>query len=208
MGLDIYCNKLVKTAKTPEAKEYFIRCVFDTVTKRYTDWDFPKWTQEYKRLSTETVYDWGKYRDKTGFNIDENYLFSEEWSEQGHFWQFYSKDSEELFDKLKHGNFKNAAEYRKALNDIIITIKDEDVPRTKIKVNHIYYKEVGYQRKGLNNQFYKDFDNGKIGEYVWTLAELERYKNEYCDTEQQKKNFQTNIIDNFKEGKCFVEFNW
>ena len=140
MGLYIRCCKLMKSARTLEDKRDRIECVFDTDTKRYTDWDFPEWARAYKRTVTETV--------------------------------------------------------------------DAYIPNWKITINCIYLKQVGCQRNGLNDAFYADSEDGKIGDYVWTLADLERCKNEYCDTEQQKRNFQTNIIDKFKEGKCVVMFSW
>ena len=99
-------------------------------------------------------------------------------------------------------------EYKQALNELVITINAKDVPLKKVVTKCIYYKEVGYQRKGLNSKFYEDFDNGKIEDLVWTLAELERYKKDYCDTDEDKQCFQENIINKFVEGKCVVEFSW
>ena len=208
MGLDIYCNKLVKTAKTPYDKEHRIRCIFDVETKRYVDWDFPEWARAYKKSVTEKWYDWNKYKEQTGIDIDQYNIFSQEYSANGNFLQIYPKDKEEQLNEIHKNLTTRGEELRKLLDEIIVTINLKDVPLVKVKTNCIYYKEVGYQRKGLNNQFYKDYEDGKIGYYVWTLAELERYKKDYCDTEEAKQNFQTNIIDNFKEGKCVVEFSW
>lgn len=67
-----------------------------------------------------------------------------------------------------------------------------------------------------------DIDN-KIGYFVWTKQELERYKKEYCDEPyeyiypngeksgdiiNEKEMFQHNIIDKFIEGECCVCFSW
>ena len=106
---------------------------------------------------------------------------------------------------------------------MIIKIDLKKVPTYEKKIKVLYYDEVGYQRKGLNAKFYDDYENGKIGYFVWTKAELERYKQEYCDEPHEyiypngtksgdmvypKENFQRNIINNFTEGEDCVIFDW
>ena len=72
----------------------------------------------------------------------------------------------------------------------------------------LYTEEVGYQRKGLNGKFYDDYEEGKIGYYVWDKKELERYKQDYCDSDEAKDNFQHNIIDKFVDGEYVARFSW
>lgn len=108
-------------------------------------------------------------------------------------------------------------------NAVKIRLNEEDIPRFEKEVNVLYGEEVGYQRKGLNGNFYDDSDDGKIGYFVFTKAELERYKDEYCDEPHEyvysngektgimmypKDDFQKNIIDPFVEGEMFVTFDW
>lgn len=71
----------------------------------------------------------------------------------------------------------------------------------------LYYEEIGYQRKGLNDKFYEDYRNGKISYWVWTKAELERYLQEYVEPDM-KEHFQEYIINPFVEGFCGVSFDW
>ena len=69
----------------------------------------------------------------------------------------------------------------------------------------VVYKHL---EKGCNGNFYADYDADKIGYFVWSKSELERYKEDYCDTEETKEYFQHNIIDKFEEGKDCVTFDW
>lgn len=207
MGLDIYCNRLVKT---PHCREYRFRLLDED--GNYDNSAFPEWTKRYEKNVTEKWYDWGKYKEQTGVDIERYNIFCEEYGENGHIWQMYPKDKEpeyeQLHKRLHNGEFASGDEYKQALNELVITINAKDVPLKKVVTKCIYYKEVGYQRKGLNSKFYEDFDNGKIEDLVWTLAELERYKKDYCDTDEDKQCFQENIINKFVEGKCVVEFSW
>ena len=97
------------------------------------------------------------------------------------------------------------------LHATIFRVFEESIP-THTKRNTVaYWIAEGYQRKGLNGQFYQDYRDGKIGYYVYTLDELKRYKEEYCTTEDDfdyKEHFQKQIIDKFVEGECVVSFDW
>ena len=104
-----------------------------------------------------------------------------------------------------------------------IKIDLEKVPLKEKSIKVLPIEEVGYQRKGLNGKFYDDYEAGKIGYFVWTKAELERYKEEYCDEPYEyvypngeksgdmiypKLDFQRHIIDHFTEGEDCVTFDW
>ena len=62
--------------------------------------------------------------------------------------------------------------------------------------------ELLFNEKGID---WNDYEDGKIGYYVWTKEELERYKKEYA---VEPYEFQRNIIDNFTEGEDVVTFDW
>ena len=112
----------------------------------------------------------------------------------------------------------------KFLNDIVmVKLNTKNIPTFDKEEDVLYGTEVSYQRKGFNNKFYDDYDKGRIGYFVFTKAELERYKDEYCDEPYEyvypngeksgemiypKDNFQKNIIDHFVEGEMFVTFDW
>jgi hypothetical protein len=78
------------------------------------------------------------------------------------------------------------------------------------KENVIYFKEIGYQRKGMNSMFYKDFENGKP--YLDIEAVKKAYKYLQADhinsLEELRQNFQENFIDNFIEGESVFYASW
>lgn len=76
------------------------------------------------------------------------------------------------------------------------------------QVSVIYYGEtIGYQRKGMNSQFYKDYDAGKLNYFVLDKATLEMYRDTYVE-DGMKEHFQENIIDPFIEGETVAIFSW
>jgi len=76
------------------------------------------------------------------------------------------------------------------------------------QVSVVYYdEEVGYQRKGMNSQFYKDYDAGKLNYFVLDKATLEMYRDTYVD-DCLKEHFQENIINPFVEGETVAIFSW
>ncbi len=94
------------------------------------------------------------------------------------------------------------------IEDSLSIYLDIDNVPTYNKVHQCYFwREVGYQRKGFNSKFYEDYTNGKIGYFVYSLEELKRYKEDYCE-DDMKENFQKRVIDNFVEGECVVSFDW
>lgn len=97
------------------------------------------------------------------------------------------------------------------LHKTVFRVFGESIPTYTKRNTVVYWTKEGYQRKGLNGQFYQDYRDGKIGYFVYTLDELKRYKEEYCTAEEDfdyKEHFQKQIIDKFVEGECVVSFNW
>lgn len=116
-------------------------------------------------------------------------------------------------DKLKILNKNNHG--KNSIGDLFIFLDeivsreffDDDIPTYKQTDKGIYTKETcGYQRRGLNQEFYKSF---KIDDYfVYKLSELEMIRDKYTDDKESAENFQRNIIDNFTEGEDVVTFDW
>ena len=166
----------------------------NTTTNRNKDYlflhqSFPKWARDLSTVRIDSVIDYERYYNET--NIDLLNL------KQTRFYIDNNKDA--------HGIYK--------FKDEEIDINLKDLPRKNIHRDVVYYKEVGFQRKGLNHKFYEDCNKKLIKyPYIWTLKELYEFKDEYCDeirvidgiTHYAKKDFQKNIIDNFEEGKCVV----
>lgn len=217
MGLDITVRRI---CKKEEAEEYnYFRLVDDNGNYKN---DFPTWTKEFETSEAEECYDWQKYKEETGVDIDKCQWIGESYSKDGCFLEVYPKGT-----KLPEWNdgkgWKDFDDYKEARNKLVIKIDLEKVPTYEKKIKVLFYREVGYQRKGLNCHFYDDYKNDKIGYFVWSKAELERYKEDYCDEPYEyqypngemsgdiinpKENFQQNIIDNFEEGKDCVTFSW
>lgn len=217
MGLDICVRRLIKE---PKDKGNYFRLVNEE-TQEYDNCGFPEWTKEFEQEKTEQWYDWEKYKEQTGIDISQTNWLEECYDETGSFMTVYPKDVElPKYSKDYPGGYDA---YEKYLNSVTIKIDLEKVPTKPVTIRVIYWEEVGYQRKGLNGNFYDDYRKGKIGYWVWSKAELERYKKDYCDEPYEyiypngtksgnmvypKDNFQKNVIDHFEEGKDCVIFSW
>ncbi|GGG28284.1 hypothetical protein GCM10011344_31350 [Dokdonia pacifica] len=81
-----------------------------------------------------------------------------------------------------------------------------------IKKEGFYYKKSGYQRKGMNNKFYKRFCSSNI--YNFALKEDFDYSLLCVDyywesdtrimVEERKKEFNKSFINNFEKGASFM----
>ena len=193
MGLDIYVYRLKKATDADKENHNYMRLI-DEETGEYSDCGFPDWALKLKTEHTEQWYDWDLYKKQTGINVKDLELVAFGENSNG-VCVFTYKD--------KNGNEIEIPEVSVSLYDKKIFIIGEE--------------EVGYQRKGFNNKFYEDYEAGKIGYYIWSKKELERYKEDYCedvitfpngDTLDLKKYFQEHIIDKFVEGECYACFSW
>ena len=208
MGLDICVYKIKK--KTAEEVKKNENESFFRLTNDDTEYSnpHPEWTKKFEVEYTQTYYDWEKYKEESGIDIDEYDWAGESYGEEGCFLFLNPKGEEDNGDYEGIGKIK---------------IDLEKVPTKEKVIKVLPREEVGYQRKGLNSKFYDDYKNGKIGYFVWTKAELERYKDEYCDEPYEyiypngtksgemvypKDNFQKNIINKFTEGEDCVIFDW
>lgn len=198
MGLDIYIRRLRKATKHDiDNNKYFS---LDDGNGNYDDSDFPGWAIDKKEPHIEEYYDWDKYKQDTGIDINE-------------------------YDLIAMGDFGDRAgmEFIHKTTGEKMFIEYGNIPIINKQIYIIGYDEIGYQRKGLNDKFYQDYEDNKIGYFVWTKKELERYKEEYCDDPyeyvypngeksgdiiDEKEMFQHNIIDKFIEGECCVCFSW
>lgn len=89
---------------------------------------------------------------------------------------------------------------------------EEDVYPTKIVTEKGFFvgKEVGYQRKGANKQFYDDGkwdDNTVVIDRKTLLDDWEKYFSDENDSyygKRAKQHFKENIIDHFVEGETIA----
>lgn len=217
MGLDIYVQRI---AKKPTADADHFTMVDDNL--EYTDRGFPAWTKKFETKRKHTYYDWNKYKEESGIDLEHCKWESSAYTEKGNFMYVYPEDKE--LPEYEEG--KDYDEIEKLRNEIIIKIDLDKVPTFDKEVVVIYYDDsIGYQRKGLNGKFYEDMRAGTFAPdgIVWTRAELEHVLNEYCDEPYEyvypngkksgdiinpKENFKRNILDVFVEGKDCVLFSW
>lgn len=78
----------------------------------------------------------------------------------------------------------------------------------KIKV--LPYEEIGYQRKGMNDQFYEDFKNFELYFEKSAVQTAARYLRTdiFGENKTLKEHFQENFIDNFIEGQSMFFASW
>ena len=219
MGLDITVYKILKERPKKDNDGFeldYFKLIDDEGNYKNS---FPEWTKQYEHIVTEKWYDWDKYKEETGIDINQMDWHGESYGKDGCFMTVAPKDKE--YPEYHEGD--NWDEYQKKLNEVQIKIDLTKVPLKEKEIKVLYREEVGYQRKGLNSQFYKDYQDGKIGYYVWNKKELQRYKKDYCDKAYEyiypsgeksgqiihpKLDFQRNIIDTFIEGECVTTFSW
>ena len=215
MGLDIMVYKIRKTAPKNKSKEYFRLIDNDGHYKN----DFPKWTKAFEKTKTETWFDFAKYKEQTGIDTDQLYVWEEYYGglDNGYI-MFYPKEiGDEEPDKDAPQDEVDKWIDKVEANLIKVMVKD--VPTKKVKIKVLYREEIGYQRKGLNAKFYEEHKDA-CGDYIaWTKEELEHVLDVGCDEDHKsdydrhyictpKADFKENIIDPFVEGECCVWFNW
>lgn len=207
MGLSIYVERLYKA----NVNDYdFIQL---TNEKGEEVVEVPEWAKKLKSKMTLHYFDWKKYKEETGIDINDYEWRGTTYGEEEYSMNVWPKEYKKA-DMLDYvigqdeegKNIYDTDAYEAYRNAHMVVIDLHSVPTYDVDV--IWEDEVGYQRKGLNKKFYEDYNAGKIGYFVWTKEELERYKEEYCDGEDAKEEFQRNIIDNFTDGECCAEFSW
>jgi hypothetical protein len=79
-----------------------------------------------------------------------------------------------------------------------------------IKTQVLYFKEKGYQRKGMSSKFYKEFKNDtlyfeqKIVKKAYHYLEADQVNS----LKQLQQNFKKNFIENFVEGESIFFASW
>jgi hypothetical protein len=79
-----------------------------------------------------------------------------------------------------------------------------------IETQVLYFKEKGYQRKGMSSRFYKDFQNDKPYFDLYTVKKAYQYleADHISSLEELQWNFQKNFIENFVEGESIFFASW
>ena len=221
MGLDICVRKILSE---PKDKDDYFRLIDDD--GNYDRRGFPEWTKPFEREITEPWYDWETYKEQTGIDVFQCEWLGEYYGKKEsilELWPNSAGKCPEVEDFKKEDGEIDFDKYNAVMEKYTIKVNLDKVPTFQKTIKVLYYEEVGYQRKGLNGNFYKDYEDGKIGYFVWTKSEIERYKESYCDEPYEyiypngeksgtmiypKDDFQKNIIDKFVEGEDCVIFDW
>jgi hypothetical protein len=74
----------------------------------------------------------------------------------------------------------------------------------------MFFIDVGYQRKGMSEQFYKDIPPDWILGRIEDVLKIMKYidHDDSALAEQLRDNFQKNFIDNFEFGISLVLISW
>lgn len=200
MGLDITVSRLGKRADLKSGKIYSFSMykIDDTNNVVFDDGGFPKWTLNLVEYSDVEFYDFEKYRIMTGIDVNDYTLCAEGPVDLNKNDLSFDDDEAPCGMVIKHKE-----------TGARLAIAFDTLPTMVRNVPLIYYVDVegGYQRKGLNAQFYKDYDAGICKYFVWDREELERIYDEYVD-EAARDYYKEHILGKFVEGECVVTFDW
>lgn len=198
MGLDITVERFTKK---PKDKDYCYKLweMNKMGGIELTNHDFPEWVIALKSEKKFVINDWAKYKEDTGHDVLNDYRMRM----MGPIGDSDESDDDE--DNAKYGYV--LVTDKEGVEPKELRIFCDDIPHKEMKLPVVYYNERGYQRKGLNGQFYQDYRDGKIGYFVWSKAELERYLKDYVE-DDMKDYFKKNIVDVFEDGKDVCSFDW
>lgn len=194
MGLDISVERFV-TEPVDEDQYYKLWKMNNNGDIELNNFDFPEWVLAKKSTKKFIINDWAKYKEQTGHDVLNDYSMR----------MLGPVGKGETEDDEKYGYVLGAN--KEGIEPKQLIICADDIPQYETELPVVYYTEVGYQRKGLNGQFYQDYEDGKIGYFVWTKVELERYLDDYVEPDR-KEYFKTNIVDVFEDGKDVCSFDW
>ena len=74
----------------------------------------------------------------------------------------------------------------------------------------MYFESKGHQRKGVHEQFYKNFENDGVYfdlQYVIKAYDY-LYADDYSRLLDLRQNFQKNFMENFVEGESIFAVSW
>ncbi|MEM8497446.1 MAG: hypothetical protein AAF542_05435 [Pseudomonadota bacterium] len=71
----------------------------------------------------------------------------------------------------------------------------------------VSHTKVGYQRKGMLLEFYKEFTNDTVYLERYDFERLSRYVDDSFST-ADRSNIQENFIDSYENGKSFLYISW
>jgi hypothetical protein len=117
-----------------------------------------------------------------------------------------SEKTNTTLDFLTIDDFASAPDYLNRHRHLVTEIKYDD--GTKISV--IYYLDKGYQRKRMNKDFIKNFQNDKLYFDLATVRFASTFleANEGESQSELEESFKKNFIDNFVESESIFFISW
>lgn len=202
MGLDLLHVRL--SAKDEHTPEFFTVEELDV---------FPGIVERHRDLITE-IDD-----VESIFTI---YLFSDEKDRQEYEWRkkengnvvFLVGEFDNIVDEIfKIENDKGLGSMHRFITEIGGENRTEKDPvmieyaETYTRVPVIYWKEIGYQRKGMDPAFYEAFENCKLYFRKEDVLRASTYRSG-VDSKYYQRTFQEEFIDNFIEGESIFLASW
>ena len=210
MGLDVMVKEYLEipdTVKTEDELSKFCDEHGGSWTI-YSD-DHKNLPKKYVKKIPLRLCDWEATFKKRGLDFND---YEETCAEIGRWYDFRKKSAK------RTGNEELAINLHRILGDG--TQSDDD---TTVRINNdeivekiepvavwAYGREVGYQRKGANNRFYRDGkwdSNTIVSTKKMLLEDWKKYFSSKRDPmygANARQEFKKNIIDNFVPGKTFV----
>jgi hypothetical protein len=211
MGLDLY--HVIPTKKTEKTNEYFMLYEFEDnldflekhnhLIEEIDDYDFELEILVFSDIEIKTLVleNHEDYKNKPSLVGDFNNLWDEIMSFTiGH--NISEKEPLVLksIDNLLTQKHKKEIYY----HSIYFTSK------TPKKIKVLFWEIKGYQRKGMNANFYKDFINDENYYDIKTVYEAALYLQPTWGNsgEELEKSFKASFIDNFIEGESIFFASW
>lgn len=213
MGLDVFVFEYLMipdTIKTREELEAFCDA-HDGGWTTYSE-NHKNLPKKYIKKIPMELCDWEATFRKRGLDFDE---YEESLSAPGYWYDFIKKDTISAAQEDTVVALAQVfADEEPDPNDTtrVRINNDEIIPKTELVEVWAYGKELGYQRKGANAQFYNDGkwdDNTIVSTKKMLLEDWRKYFSNKNDTyygADAKQHFKENIIDKFIPGKTFVAY--
>jgi hypothetical protein len=118
-------------------------------------------------------------------------------------WHVYPSAQKES-EYLTIDEFETAPHFITKYQHLFHVVEDPEKGRT-LALN---YSERGYQRKGMNREFYQQFENCKLYFDIDSLIKAKKHLDITADRPDLSDTFQQDFIDNFVEGESFFFASW
>jgi intein-encoded DNA endonuclease-like protein len=123
-----------------------------------------------------------------------------------HFIPVMKSDKDEYLEHFEVADFNFSPDYLERNKNFIVEYDAEELGFTSV----IYVREIGYQSKGVNSSFYRDFENDKPYVELQSVKKAYHYleKSHLRTLQELQQNFQSQFIKNFVVGSSIFCASW